>query len=383
MKKFLKKIFKTEKRGWIPLEISQTDSFPRTQSGNLPQVKRCLQLYRDLMLSSPIIAENSQGEQVEDQLIEVLESPCSWLNKSEFFTKLVQDYFLAGNFYCYIKESEGEVTELLPFPESAIFAYVKTDKGATPSGDSSDPLMIDQQGFYYQSQFATGEKTENNKPKMRINKFSSDQIWHLKNMWQSGGDQLNGNSLFAQYPESLDFARDILDTLQAYSASGLVPPSVISGITEMPADQRQSLVAELDKFFNEKKRFLALDDSIKLENSIIQNPSQALMILSSISSLHLSRIFAVPISLLGREDGASTDVGVSMKESHRFWIKNSGKAFLKIVSDKLSELSLEGNKIKFQWRSSQLADLREAQVLDSLLEKQIITTEKAKEWLND
>ena len=364
--------------------MATTDSFPRTQSGNLPQVKRCLQLYRDLMLSSPIVAENSEGKQAEDPLIQMLEEPCSWLNKAEFFTKLVQDYFLAGNFYCFIKEKEGEVTDLLPFPESSIFAYVKTEgKPATPTGDSSDPLAIDQQGFFYQSQFATGEKDSSDKPKMRYNKFSKNQIWHLKNMWQSGGDQLNGNSLFTQYPETLDFARDVLETCQAFSASGLVPPSVISGISEMPSDQRQSLVSELDKFFNEKKRFLALDDAVRLENSIIPAPATGLMILSSISSLHLSRIFAVPISLLGREDGASTDVGVSMKESHRFWIKNSGKAFLKIVGDKLSELSLDGNKIKFQWRSSQLADLREAQILPPLLESKIITEQKAKEWIDD
>ena len=52
MKKFFKNLL--EKRGvklqgWIPWGAGTIDSNPRTQSGNLSQLKRAMTLYRDLL----------------------------------------------------------------------------------------------------------------------------------------------------------------------------------------------------------------------------------------------------------------------------------------------------------------------------------------------
>lgn len=103
------------------------------------------------------------------------------------------------------------------------------------------------------------------------------------------------------------------------------------------------------------------------------------------SSLHLLHLLLciglIPISLISREDQQSDSSGQGLKEDHRFWLKTSGRAFLSCVAQKLSELS--ENRLAFNWRSALLADTREAQALVPLLEKEIITKEEARAYLEN
>ena len=364
-------------RDWIPWALATTDQHPRRQSGNLAVVRRCLALYRDLILSAPLVCEKG-GERVNHPLLDIFEKPAPWMTRTEFWTKAVQDYFLSGNFYCYIKAPEGRIDGLLPFPESSIYAYAKG--GSTkPGGDSTDPLLLDRRGWYYQSQFKGDDGKE------LVHKFSSESIWHLKNLWQSGGDPLNGIAAYQQYPETFAAAQSLLDTFETQTGNGLMPPMIITGLTETAPDQKKAIRDELLKFFeNGKGRFLTLpDDGIELKDALVPNAADVLIALSSISSMNIARIFSCPISLVNAESGNGETSGLGLKESHRFWLKTSGKAFLNMLSEKINELAEPGVSFRFLWRSAQFADVREAQILPALIEGQVITKQRAEEWLAD
>ena len=371
---------KREKRGWIPWAAATTDNNPRTQSGNLSQIRRALTLYRDLLLCSPLRAFK-KDKRIDDPLLSLMEKPCSWMSRAEFYTRLTEDYFLSGNFFCAIKAPKGRIEGLLPFPPGSIYCYAKSsgDDG-NPSGDNTDPFLLDKRGFYYQTQFQVREDSN----KKTISKISSDDVWHVKNLWQSGPDTLNGVSLWTAYSETLDFTSDILDTAQKFSETGLISPSIVKGISESPGTQRIDLQKELHDFFSQKKQFLTLDDKIELVSAIVQNPASMIMNLSSIASVHIARLMSVPVSLISREDASVDSSGLGLKEAHRFWVKTSGRAFLKIVAEKLSELADPGVRFEFSWRSTQAADMREISgTLPPLVEAGLLTKEKAKEWMED
>ena len=373
--KFLKNLL--EKRGtWIPWATATQDSFPRRESGNLPAVKRCLQMFRDLAVACPLVVEKS-GKQIEDHwLHSLLDRPAPWLNKSAFFTLLCEGYFLSGNFYCYKNAPEGRILNLAPFPAGSCFAYGKTDGTDNPTGDNSDPIGLLRRGWFYQTQF--GKKGQE-----KITKLSSEDVWHIRNLWQGGADQLNGNSLFTAYPEAIDLAGNLLDTCEGYGKSKLVPPSILTGTEAAGADKQQDLRSEIKKLLQGDEWFLTLPSEIKITPAMIQSPGAFLSALSTISSLNIARIFGVPISLLGQEDSNNTDTGVSLKESHRFFVRTTGRGWLKTLELALNELLDEGERIRFLWRHFQFGDIRESQALPPLIEAKILTPQRAKEWLED
>ena len=217
----------------------------------------------------------------------------------------------------------------------------------------------------------------------KITKLSSEDVWHIRNLWQGGADQLNGNSLFTAYPEAIDLAGNLLDTCEGYGKSKLVPPSILTGTEAAGADKQQDLRSEIKKLLQGDEWFLTLPSEIKITPAMIQSPGAFLSALSTISSLNIARIFGVPISLLGQEDSNNTDTGVSLKESHRFFVRTTGRGWLKTLELALNELLDEGERIRFLWRHFQFGDIRESQALPPLIEAKILTPQRAKEWLED
>ena len=390
MKKFFKNLL--EKRGvklqgWIPWGAGTIDSNPRTQSGNLSQLKRAMTLYRDLLMACPLTLKKGDEEFKSHPLLSLIEKPCPWYNRHEFFTRLTEDFFLSGNFYCKIQSNgRGEIESLLPFPPSSIFAYPRTDKGGEghPAGDSSDPLSIFQNGYYYQAQYDTGQRDKNKKPIMRTHKFDPYDIWHLKNVWQQGSDQLNGLSLFQQYREVLGFSEAVLDLGFRFADAGGVGPVLISGIETQDSEQAQQSQQVIETFFKQKQMFLTLPPETEINEIGKGANSHMLMALSSISSLHLARIMGTPIELLSREDSLnSSGGGMNQKEVHRLWLRTSGKSYLKNVESKLNELIGEEDlKFEFNFRSLMASDLREsAMSIAQLISSDAVTKEEVREWL--
>ena len=388
--KLFKKLFEKRQvklQGWIPWSAGTIDSNPRTQSGNLSQLKRAMTMYKDLLMACPLVARDKEGKETEHYLLELLEKPCPWYNKHEFFTKLTEDYFLAGNFYCYIKSNNysGRITGLLPFPESSVFAYSKTSGGSgRPTGDSSDPLSLDTNGFYYQSQFETGEKDAKGRRKMQTHKFEPYDIWHLKNCWQQAGDPLNGKSLFTQYPEVLQFSEAVLELGFRFAEAGGVGPVLISGVETENPEQTEQTQNVIETFFKQKQMFLTLPRETEINE--IGKGANAPMIqaLSSISSLHLARVMGCPIQLIEREDAMhSSGGGQNLKETYRFFLRTSGKSFLQNVENKLNELVIGDEvKLEFNFRSLMASDLREsAMSLSQLIQTGAVTKDEVRDWL--
>ena len=379
---FLKKE-KRQKSYWFPF-TSQVDSNPQRQSGNLSQIKRCLGLYKDVLMSCPLVAKKDGKELESHWLLDLLEKPCKWLNKSEFFTLLTENYFLSGNFYAHIIAGEdGRITALAPYPPGNIYCYAKTYKDDGGIGDALDPIKLNEVGFYYQSAFPDG-KTKEGKAKQRISKIEPYHIWHLKNLWQHDGDPLNGNTLFQQFPEVLNFSQSILDLGDRFADSGGVGPVLISGVETEGGEQIEETQKVIEGFFKNKGMYLTLPANVKIDEIGKSATPPMIQALSSISSLHLARCLCVPVQLIEREDAMNTSGGgMNLKETYRFFLKTSAKSFVRNVQSKLNELSDEpGVKIEFNFRSLMASDLREsAMSLSQLIQSGAITKQEVREWL--
>ena len=370
---------KTEKRqrldprDWVPLSASAQGAIVPKKAGALSQVRRGLNIYCDLLVNSPLCAYDKTGQKVEgDEIVSLMEKPARWLSKSEFYSKLVTDLFVSGDFFCHIFESRGKITALAPYPASAIEVYPKGK-----SIDSSNPTNIQERGFFYQSAF------KDSQGQTKRDTLPEDKVWHLKSLWGSSArtDSLNGIGLWEGYGSVIDFCSDILETSQKFSQRGGIPPSCIKGTDEMDDKQKKALRDALHDFFTAKSNFLTLAERETLEPLVMQNMAQVLMVLNSVASVHVARVLNLPISLISREDQQADSSGQGLKEDHRFWLKTSGRAFLSLVAQKLSELS--ENRLAFSWRSAMLADARESQALVALQDAKILSREEIREYLTD
>ena len=377
IKKFLKSLLeKRSNQPFYPLSFASADQ-SSGETGGLATVKRCLSLYRDLLVSVPIAVCDKKGNEILDHwLVKLLNKPC-WLSRPEWTTLLVESYFLHGNFVCYIDSNgKGEIKGLLPYPEGSIFCY------SVDNSSPYDPIRIAQSGFYYKATF--GDKQSQKKISSNI---SSENIWHLKNLWQGSyqtSDTLNGKSLAAKFPDVINLALSTQDCLSSFAENGLIPASILSGVGETPAEQKASLRQELEKFFRGGRgRFLTMDDSIKIDPITQTNPGLILQVISSISSMEIARLFNVPLSLVGQETGANVDSGQSLKESHRFFIRTACRGFIKTIEAKLQELLTDNEFIKLKWKAFVAGDMREAGVLPGLIEAGILDKNRATEWLED
>lgn len=373
--------FKKEKRnaitGWIGWSSAISDYKGKYLAGNLPQVRRSLQLYANLLNTTPLVALNKEGKEVDHYLLKVLRKPTRYLSRHEFFCRLVESYFLDGNFYCLIDSNgEGKIKNLLPFLSGTMYAYAGSNKNN--QGDNSDPVTLNEAGsYFYQSQFGEGDRAI-------TNKYHPEDIWHIKSTWQSQ-DLLNGASLFEAYTQAIELGQDSLETAVKFAKSGMVGPVLISGVETESPEAKQETKESIENFFKNKGQFLTLAGEIELKDLMVKQPADFLRFLSSVSSLHIARLLSIPIELLNREDAmaGSGMGGQAMKEVFRFWVKTSGRGFLDMIAQKLNELASDVT-FKFQIRSVQSSDMRElAMSVNQLIQSGAMTTQEAKEWLKD
>ena len=178
-------------------------------------------------------------------------------------------------------------------------------------------------------------------------------------------------------------SQDALEVSAKFSQSGMVGPVLITGVQTESAEQRKETADTISDFFENKKQFLTLTENTEVKDLMVKQPAEFLRLLTSISSLHLSRILSVPIELLHRED-ASTNAfgGQALKEVFRFWIKSSGRSFLNLVESKLNELA-DDVTFEFKVKSTQASDMRELSMsVGQLVSHGVLKPEEAKKWLN-
>lgn len=383
---FLKK--KLEKRFYFfpigqPIgEVSHNQSY----TGSIPVIKKCLLTYRDLLLCTPLVIKEGDKLITEHDYLDLINKPNNFLTKAEFFTLLCEDYFLSGNFVSLIQsDNTGKVTALLPFIPSSIWAYPASDLNNTSNANNSDPVFLNTPGaIQYLYSWDTGKKDRDGKPVKATKNFSAEDILHFRSQFNNDGDFLNGKGLASSYYDAVSMGRETLKTGARIAENALISHTLLSGVQSDNPDTLKELEQTVSDFLKNKKMILTMPEGTEAKPLSASRPDLFFQVLSSVSALNIARIFGIPADLVSREDGANVNAGVGLKESFRFWVKTGGKAFLKIVSDKLSEILPKGLKYKFLTKQAQSSDLREfAMSLNQLVKDQIITKETAKEWLHE
>ena len=333
---------KSEKRNqrWIDWSSAISSQKSKYLSGDLPSVARCLQLYRNLLLSTPLVCiDRKTGEETDHYLLGVIQNPSQFMTFSQWMTRLTEAFWLEGNAYHYIStDDSGKVDALLFFPPGTMYCHAVGDG---QQADHADPIQLNRpHSFIYRSQF---EKEGPNGSKNVVTaKYPAESILHFKRQWQSQGDLLNGPSLFESYTESINMTSASLDTANRFAKNGMTPPLLLSGAEATEPEDKAELKEALEDFFESQKNALTLPQGIEVSPAIPQsNPANFLVALSSIGSLNISRLFSVPSELLGTENFATQHSGPSVKEIFRFFVRTSGRAFLREISEGLSTLSSE------------------------------------------
>ena len=366
---------KEKRRVWYPLPDSLSSTKGKLLSGNLPAIRRALALYRDLLLICPLeISE--KGKVIEDHYMhKVLRRPAKYMSRAGFFTRLVSDYFLEGQFFAFIKShgATGKIEGLLPFMPGTIYCYERGDR--QPETGDSDPLNLDRENaFYYQSAYG-------NKDRPVTRRFEPEDILHIKNEWQAAG-LLNGISLFEGYTDAVQSSQDTLETLRSAARYGGGGGLILKGLEEGGPEAAEQLREALKEFYEAKEPFLSLPDSVELAPTNRDSMPQLLQTLGMLSSINLSRLLSVPLELINSESGGAIAFS-ALKEIYRFWLKSSGRAFLEIVSDSLDTL-MEGVAFKFKYKAVLASDQREqAMSINQLVQSGVLSAEEGKEWLRD
>ena len=356
--KFLTNILKKRqsvKSPWIPY---LTSTQPSGVSDRLSAVGKCLRVYTDFLLSTPL-------EPKEHYLNEILEKPNRWMSKKNFYECLVSELLLNGNFYCKVNfNTQGKVTALLPFRAGQIYAY--------PSQGEYDPLTLESKGFFFRDF------------KGRI--FAEHEILKISDYLFSRGDNLNAPSRIYIYANIFDAGYSIQEVQKALAQSGMRGAVVLTGLDDSDSDSVKDIRENVEKFTQGDSgggigKVLSLPSGYStMPMQSDSSPSKMLDLLIAKTDLDLSRVFGVPQEIIGRVEGDKG--GTPLKESYRFFIKSSLIPFLKCVSDALSDLAMDGTKFKFRTELLKASDLREqAQFLKVLTQEGIITKQEAKKWV--
>ena len=363
MLSLLKNIFKKrssvlgERSEWIPF----SNNFPPSKSTRLATVGRCLRLYSDFLIQTPLVTKTGKSH----YLVDLLKSPNSFDTKKSFYDKLVYELLLNGNFHCSIKSnSQGRVTALLPYRSGMMYAYPN-------AGEFGDPVSLEKNGWYYRDY------------KGRV--FVPDEIFHLKDVMFNSVDQINGYSRSYIYELSFLAGYSIQQVQCSLSQSGLRPPLLLSGLPESDDNAVKQVRETVQKFFQSGKSaaaggVLTLPAGYDVKPMMLQSPERALEFLSSKSDLDIARIFCVPIELLARSDGQSQSGANHLKEANRFFIRTTLKSFLQTIAESFSSLVMDGTEFEFKIDKLRASDLREeSQYLSTMVNAGIYSKEEARE----
>ena len=341
---------------WIPF----SNNFPPTQATRLATVGRCLRLYSDFLLQTAL-------EPKDHYLTKLLNKPNSWQSKKNFYESLTFELLLNGNFHAKVDyDNTGRVIALLPFRVGQIFCHAT-------NGEYSDPVALQRGGYYYKDF------------KGRV--FMPDDIFHLRDSMFNTSDQLNGLSRVYLYEILFQSGYSIQSVQQSLSASGLRPSWLLSGLPEDSPDNTKDVRDTIKNFFQSGQSaqpgaVLSLPEGFELKQLMLNNPENALEFLASKSDLDIARIFSVPIELIGRSDAEGEGGAQHIKESHRFFIKNSLSSFFKNISDAFTALAMDGTEFRFEVDRFRASDLREqSQYISQLVTSEVLSPEQARKLI--
>ena len=334
---------------WIPF----SNNFPPTQATRLATVGRCLRLYSDFLLQTTL-------EPQDHYLTKLLNKPNRWQSKKNFYESLTFELLLNGNFHAKVDyDSTGKVTALLPFRVGQIYCH-------PTNGEYSDPVALQRGGYYYKDF------------KGRV--FMPDDIFHLRDAMFNTSDQLNGLSRIYLYEILFQSGYSVQAVQKVLSDSGLRPPWLLSGLPEEDSSNTKSVRDTIEKFFKQtEKQVLTVPEGFDLKQLMLNNPENVLEFLASKSDLDIARIFSVPIELIGRADAEGEGGAQHIKESHRFFIKNSLTSFFKNISDGFENLAMDGTQFSFEVDRFRASDLREqSQYISQLVTSEVLSPKEAK-----
>lgn len=360
--KFFKKVKKEIRQRWIPWKETRSP-LPVFDASGIPVIRRGLQLYSSLLISTPMKATGPKGEK---EIPRYLRNPCSYMSRANWLKKLTEDFYLYGQFICWKNMIDGKLKDLPPFLPNSIYCYARKK-------DNADPIELSQtDSFYYISEY--GERRER--------RFLPEDIYHLKRMDGQNVDQLNGLRITQLAQEAVDLNFHVLKAAEKFAKTNFISPQSVKGISEANPEQKEAVRMAIEDFLEDHRTFLTLPEGVDFQSLVQSNVGNLLMAVASIAATAAAQLFNCPSELIERSDMATTASGHgALKESHRHWLRHSGRSFLEEIGESFSTLC--DMKIEFKWKAHQASDMRESSTfLPALQQAGIITEQQAREWIS-
>ena len=337
-------------------------AYSYNRASNLASVFRCLKIFSDILIYCPLKTRNKKHH----PLLDLFKQPCSFLTRNAYLQIITEQVLLYGCFRAHIQyTNRGRITSLIPYKWPQIFAYPRF-------GDFQSGQEIEKYGYFFKD--------------YRGKTLLPSEIFSVVDNFY-GQDFLNPLSRVAKFSDVFKQSNSVLEFSKSLSASGGMPASLMTGLSEDDSDAVKDARNATEAFtkLGEQTagKILTLPSGFALKSMMQESPGPVLQYLSSFSDLQISRLFGVPLQMLSdRSDAKSSSTASSVKETNRFFLKQVMQPFLKNISDSISTLTSDSVEFYFDMNRLRASDLREqGTFLRSAIDAKIMTKEECREWL--
>ena len=381
MIKTIKNFFKRERRAailnnptWRPYQnnftLSGVDSERITSLGT---VSMALRVYTDACLRFPLQIIDKNKQPIDHPLNMVLNQPNDWQSKGQFFSHLVTNVFLNGNFHAKVVwNSEGTITKLLPFVSGSMFGYPGFD--GQPKNDFSDPIILEKAGYFYRD--------------YRGRAWHPFEILHIKDLLYSA-DLINGISRLTVARLAFESGINVQDSMNGIAEAGFINPIAVQRPKGADTAALKNFNTMIENFFQmgqaKRKRLLSVPDGFELKELSAKTTEKDLSIVKKLSDLDIVKVFGLQ-TVFTLEAG---QVQSGAKEAYRAlthitlnpWLIGLASQFTKQLLTERERAS--GLCFCFDTSALSSMDKRELSTYLSTLKKcGIITANEARQSLN-
>ena len=376
--RLLKRLFKKRQvsvtdTSWQPYRDYSLAGVANRPYTSLGVVNQALRIYSNSCLRFPLRILNKEKQPVEHYLTRLFDRPNSFQSKGVFFSQLINNIFLTGNFHAVIKsDMTGQIKELLPFIGGSVWAYPDYNRGGS---EFSDPVLIAKTGYFYRD--------------YRARIWTPDEILHLRDPVTSSIDLLNGVSRISLARLAFESAADTQQGVAGVAQSGFCPITFIKSPKGTPENSIKSLKDKIETFYKtgraKTRRLIKLPDAIELDKQAQNINSADFEFCKKASDLDLAKVMGIE-SIFSLD---TSQVQSGSKEAYRSLTHSVLKPFLSAIACEFSnKLLSEGEKdsglyFNFQTDAISSMDLREQSTYLSTLKKSgILTANECREVIS-
>ena len=246
-------------------------------------VYACVRVLSETIASLPVMVfrriKNGGKEAAQDHpLYPILHDSPNFLQTGfDFFELAVGNMNMRGNHFCFKgRNARGQIDQLFPLPPDYVTTEYKDSKIT----------------YLYRP------------PDLPEQKYSADEIWHLKLMSKDG---ITGNSVISYAKESIGMTL----AAQKFGSEMFSRKPVFSGVLRtdktLGDKARDNLMKSLDEYKKEKRQgILILEEGLDWKLSGMTNEDAQYLQLRQFQVEEIARMFRVPCVLIGYADKTST-----------------------------------------------------------------------------